>query len=476
MLKRLLVAATVALLSIVFVVSPVLALPDAEQWEYYTAGDDSEYEVYGNIWFAQTFTVGNDSHSITEFRYLAYREGSPGTVTVSVRATSATLPTGSDLTSGTANADNYSTASAGVWYSVDLTEYELEAGVQYAIVIRAVAGNATNALHLRYDGSAATFANGSECNSTNGGVSWAADTDDDLLFEVRGRALLEVASAKVFRGYLEDDDLLVVLHHFNVYVPYYPDMIVEQYFDLQLTSADGGTIYASTTCKQWGYMPGSIYLSADSAASLTPGSAYRVYVYGDFGANPEDYYTLQSEDWQGTNFDFLDSWVITTARVLADYYSVDFTTFVSGQGEVLNEEGGIIFLTGIPGLADVRPDIFQVVMHVPTYDATSWDLAFDEGADWEEQLGTDVSLAFTTGGGILGIGGDALGAIIVFVTYLGLAGLVVLKGGSPSVVIALAIPVVLLGVWLKLISVVVMGAIAAVAVLLLVFSFWWART
>lgn len=170
LLSRLVLPIIVAGLVLVSAI-PAFALPEEQLWESYTSGDDAGYEVYGNIWLAQTFTTGTEAHSISQVRLLAYREGTPSTITASIKETSAGLPTGDDLTIGTTDADYFTTDTAGVWYTVDLTEYSLEASTTYAIVIRATIGDSTNSLWIRYDGSTATYADGSEINSTNGGIS-----------------------------------------------------------------------------------------------------------------------------------------------------------------------------------------------------------------------------------------------------------------------------------------------------------------
>ena len=79
--------------------SPVFA---DSMYEYYNTGDDASGRAYGNEWRAQTFTP-SVSFNITSVKLKLFREGNPGTVTVSIRATSGGVPTGSDLCWGTTN-------------------------------------------------------------------------------------------------------------------------------------------------------------------------------------------------------------------------------------------------------------------------------------------------------------------------------------------------------------------------------------
>ena len=439
-----------------------------------TGGDTNSDPIYGQNWAAEYFTVGAESHTVTSVILSLQRTLEPGTVTVSIKhADGDGKPTGNDLTSGTIDGDTLSETYS--WYKIDMTEYDLEAGANYAIVVRAVAGNATNYIEWQVDanGAAATYEG---FVSTNGGVSWASEDPASYLFEVWGNPCINIVGAKVFSGYYETGDMLIVLNYDNTYVPYYPNETAQSYFDIVLLDPTGTDTIAATTMKAWGYKPGAIYLSANLATSITPGAAYIVGLIGAFGDNPDTYYTLQSTDWRGTDLTLLDNWVINTANTLSTYYGTDLTVYVTGKGEVLNEEGGIIFATGIPGLSVLRPDLFQVAVHIPEYDPSGWDNTFDGITDYEAQIGSTGATFLSTLGTIVGINGQAAGIVLILLVYLLAAGWIVYKGGNATVAILLAIPIALLGVWLRLISMVILGAIAAVIALFFIVSFWWSRT
>ena len=158
-------------------------------YEYYNTGDDDNENVSGNSWVAQTFTtVGlNENHNITSVKLKLYRVGSPGTVTVSIRATDANgHPTGSDLTSGTIDGDSLTTNSAGEWYEITLTSYQLSVSTKYAIVVRATAGDFFNYVGWRADSTTPTYSGGNHEDSSDSGSTWTAHTDCDLMFEVYG--------------------------------------------------------------------------------------------------------------------------------------------------------------------------------------------------------------------------------------------------------------------------------------------------
>lgn len=468
MKKRLLLLAPLLAILTLFSSSPVLAA--SEEWEYNAATIDEAYEIYAGIWGAQTFTVGAESHSITSIRIQAYRELLPGTITASIRAVDgADHPTGSDLCSGTMDGDIMTTGAGGAWYEIDVDDYSLEASTMYAIVVRATAGDVDNSLHWNMDGSAGSYADGQEEYSTNSGVSWDGDSDDDYMFEVWGEHLIAIERAEVYRSYIEDNDMLVVCETNNTYVPYYPDYGVSRYFDIQLTSADGATILAQTVNNMWGNRPQAIYLSADACSSLTSGSAYRIYLYGDFGANPSTYYTLLSADWRGDDKTLLDSWVLLTAHRMESYYDVSFTTFVS-EGEVLNTEGGAIFNYGIPLLAEQRPNIFASPVTGEIYESGEVTEGWS-GTNWETMVGTDMATFINNGGTLMGMTGQRFGSVLLIIIYVGLAVFLLPRGHSAAGMIAAA-PLILLGVWLRLVDAVFIGVMLSILALFIIYHFW----
>ena len=154
--------------------------------EYYNTGDDNSESVYGVFWRAQTFTVGASNHTVTSVKLKLFRYNSPGTVTVSIRATVSGHPSGSDLTSGTVNGNTLNATSPGEWYEINVTEYSLSANIKYAIVVRAPSGNATNILYWRYDVTSPTYDYGNLEESDDSGGTWTSYTDYDCMFEVWG--------------------------------------------------------------------------------------------------------------------------------------------------------------------------------------------------------------------------------------------------------------------------------------------------
>lgn len=156
----------------------------ATLYEYYNTGDIGSADIYGAVWRGQTFTPST-AHKITSVKLLLFRSGSPGTVTVSIRATDVNgHPTGADLCSGTTDGNTLPTASPYEWREITLgAGYDLVASTQYAIVVRATSGDASNILWWRVDSPSPTYAGGCSETSTDSGVTWESYTPWDFMFE-----------------------------------------------------------------------------------------------------------------------------------------------------------------------------------------------------------------------------------------------------------------------------------------------------
>jgi hypothetical protein len=456
---------------ILLLVAPIAA---DTTYESYPTGDDSAAQVYGVNWYGQTFTITPQSHSIVDVRFLAYRVGTPSTITVSIREVDDGMPAGGDLTTGTIDGDALTTDTDGSWYGVTLTETSLEYGETYAIVLRAEAGDGSNYVAIREDSTGA-YDGGQAVTSSSGGITWSADTGKDIMFQVTGNSLLQVNGAKVFNGYLEDDDMFIVLSYHNTYVPYYPDETISLNFWLQLRSTNGNSTIAQTVCRQWGYMPGCIYLNANQAASLTVGMPYRVYLTG-VADNVTAYYTLKSTDWLGDALALLPSWALTTAHSMATYYDTAMTAQLQNQ-EVLNSEGGTLFATGIPSLVITNPDLFQDVSYIPNINPINpGGTDFDTSTTWEEQVGPDVAYIANLIGGRFDVDGKYAIAGLFFIGYLIICGITVAAKADPIIGTWFFIPILMGAAWLRVIDFQLIAAIGAVAVIMTVYRWHWSRT
>jgi len=160
-------------------------------YEYYNTGDDTSEPIYNSRWASQTFTVGtvgtNENHNISKIKLKLRRQGFPGTITVSIRATDANgKPTGSDLSTGTIDGNTLTTNSDGAWYEIEMSEYTLQASTKYAIVVRAPSGHFFERLFWRADSSSPSYNGGCAYSSADSGQSWEAKDTWDFMFEEYG--------------------------------------------------------------------------------------------------------------------------------------------------------------------------------------------------------------------------------------------------------------------------------------------------
>ena len=157
--------------------------------EYYlTQVTPGEEEVYGTRWIAIQFTA-LWAHTIYSARLRMYREGLPGTVTISIRSSL----TGADLCSATLDGDTLTTDTAGEWREITFsTQAELGFLGEYYIVVRATGGDTSNSVHLIADADE-VYPGGVNYYSTNGGGSWSRHSGYSYsylcLFEEFGRDL-----------------------------------------------------------------------------------------------------------------------------------------------------------------------------------------------------------------------------------------------------------------------------------------------
>ena len=154
--------------------------------QQYLLGDDTFLHIFGASWHAQTFTP-TLSHQITTVRLLLGKEGSPGIMTVSIRATTGGKPTGADLATGTRDLDALPllewSATNGIFIDFDMgAGAALTTGVVYAIVVRTAGADTDNdgQWHADLGGG---YAAGTHNSSADSGVAWTITAADALFKE-----------------------------------------------------------------------------------------------------------------------------------------------------------------------------------------------------------------------------------------------------------------------------------------------------
>ena len=454
-----------------------------ELWESYTANDDTDSEVYTVNWFTQTFTT-TTSHTIEYVRLKLYQEGSPGILEVQIQGVDgAGKPDGDELTSGIINGTVLAAASPGNWYRIDVDSYTLDSAEQYAIVVRGTGTSNANNIHWRKDGSAGAYTGGQAGASTDNGGTWTMDADDDYMFEVWGRGVLEVADAKVFTDYIETGDWLFVTRYSNFFKPYYPSYNPKNYFLLQLVNDDTGDVEAQVPLAQWGLRPGSIYVSADDADSLQWQGNYSIRMNATFAPYPNDSYTLLGTDWIGSNLNLLDDWCLLLAHDIEDYYGTSpsegeccTTSSIESGHDVLNDEGGAIFMVGIPYLDQARRDLFAYTIREGSPEEGNYSWGYVDTLDWEATVGPEIanasanvsyywfSIERPTGGRIF-IG-------VMFFMLFCIMAAVGVPIGHHTAGMVIGLPILLAGCWLNVLPWAAAGAVLLILIFILVKNFW----
>lgn len=153
--------------------------------DYYNTDDTGGKIFYDGAWAAQTFTAA-DNYTASGVQIKLYRLGDPGTVTVSLRATAAGVPTGADLVSGSINGSSLTTNVGGGWEEATFSSSQaLTSGTVYAIVVRATSASYPySAVYWRLDSTSPTYAGGSYIYSSDSGSTWTAYAAGDFMFGV----------------------------------------------------------------------------------------------------------------------------------------------------------------------------------------------------------------------------------------------------------------------------------------------------
>ena len=169
-----------------FALTDISTTPPTEETTKYESYSDTlsgTQTFYGNLWKAQTFTP-SIAHKITSVKLYLTRFGSPGILTVSIRATDGEgKPTGPDLCVGTTDGNSIPLRYTFAWREITLGDgYDLEADTKYAIVFRAHLGYAHNYLHTPYQ-TGNPYPGGNLISSGDGGGTWQAPSTYDTFFE-----------------------------------------------------------------------------------------------------------------------------------------------------------------------------------------------------------------------------------------------------------------------------------------------------
>ncbi len=146
------------------------------------AGTTIGTQFTATSWGGQTFTAGV-SGPLVKADVQLFCIGCTGTtpnINVSIRATSAGLPTGADL--ATAVLPGFSSGSS-VFHTVTFaTPTTVTAGTQYALILAPTANPSPGTGYFWIRASPSSYAAGQRVTTTNSGVTWATDSTRDFNF------------------------------------------------------------------------------------------------------------------------------------------------------------------------------------------------------------------------------------------------------------------------------------------------------
>jgi len=150
----------------------------------YTGDNDVAIENTGQ-WQGQSFAP-QVAHTINGVILKLYRVGNPGTLTLSVYATSGGFPTGSPLVTTTFDGNVLTAVSPGENKTITFAAgTPLTAGVTYAIVLSGATQDLTNYVNWRRDNasSGATYPRGTAIVSLDNGATWINVANTDNMFQ-----------------------------------------------------------------------------------------------------------------------------------------------------------------------------------------------------------------------------------------------------------------------------------------------------
>ena len=149
------------------------------------SGGASVSSFYAQFWRGQSFTP-TTTHTITCVELEMIKVGSPpGDLTVIIKATSAGVPSGAIMATGTLAASTWATTPGSVEAITLDNTAELTASTMYALYFYLGGGDGSNKLQYLYGSS---FAGGTTVSSDNSGSTWAAGATD-LNFAEHGTAV-----------------------------------------------------------------------------------------------------------------------------------------------------------------------------------------------------------------------------------------------------------------------------------------------
>ncbi len=286
---------------------------------------------------------------------------------------------------------------------------------------------------------------------------------------------VSIDDVRMFKSYNESDDWLLVVRYNNSDADFAPYTDPSETWTLQLRD-ETDAIVAQNPIKMWGIRPGSIYLNADSASALEWAANYSVVMHSLYNSSFDYTYNMTATNWFGSSMTQLDSWCVYTAKLMENEDSETYTVATVDYGDVLNLDGMSLFLRGIPGLDDIRPNLFYVTeSEIGEWETSTYTGAYENSlSDYEAALGTQLSDILNDQETITHLSGRWFGGLIVFAIFVIVAGLGV-KVGHFGGGMAVGSLVILGGAMVGLIPLTALFVVIAIGLVVFVKAVIWDR-
>jgi len=149
------------------------------------------------------------ARGLTSISLKLYRRGSPGTLTLAVKALDVYgKPTGADLKTATYNGDTLTTATAGEWVTFSFTNLARSADTQYCWILRAPTGDGgANAVCVHFNNTIASY-QGASLATSNAESTWAVVPGTVYIFIGSNTGPIDQSTIEVRASAISDTGVL----------------------------------------------------------------------------------------------------------------------------------------------------------------------------------------------------------------------------------------------------------------------------
>lgn len=288
---------------------------------------------------------------------------------------------------------------------------------------------------------------------------------------------LSIISVTCFRHLLENDDLLVLIHY-DIEYSVLPDENADDLYMMRMFVSGSPVAidlpYVFGDQRGYNEGVGGFYWAA-SGSQPAWGGYYEIVLQGNptVWGDVEDWKyteTLGDTDW--SNFDTAtenQTFLGLTVLDIADSIETDWGTTLVATGSIgdqLNDTGSSYFNGAVPALSLMEPAIFSVVETWPDWSDREWTRDYSDGL--EDTLdGTPLGNLVAMIERNMSISFIAAGSVIVFALFIMVVIMTITKcKGQGDDGILVAMPVLLMGVRLGLLSMSIIAIYALCSIML----------